>query len=220
MRVRSDNVGATFAEHALTPVSRTTAEGPGQGSRRNLHPDAAIGQSGQEIIMRLDPRQSFRMRQDGREASRRNAEEEIAETRRRGDVRRLDEDIAGVCEREEVTSTQRRDKIRNDVIVGASDELQRNAVSVQLFLKISNRVADIGAGVMIDAREDMRRAGHDGDAVRNPRARHGERDVQSFGPVVDAWQDMTVQIYHMTGIVPTRAPDRNIQVSGRKENDL
>ena len=111
------------------------------------------------FVVAPDPCQAFGVGQDGRVAARHDAEHQIAKARRGGVVRRLDKDITGVGEGQEATGAKSRHKIRNNVIVGAADERQRDIIVVERLLEPINCVPDPGAVIMIETGQNMRRAG-------------------------------------------------------------
>jgi hypothetical protein len=148
MRVRRQDMGATFAEHALTPVFRAPTKGASQGAGRNLHPNASLGEGFDQIIMRLDPGQPLWMRQNGHIARRHHAKQQISQARRRGVVWRLDQDIARIGKRQQVAASQAVNKIGYDVIVCAGDELQGDAGIVEPVLQVCDRTTDVRSAVM------------------------------------------------------------------------
>ena len=60
---------------------------------------------------------------------------------------------------------------------------------------------DAGAVVLVQARVDVRGAGGEGDAVVHRAARHRQRDLERGRAVVDAGQQVVVQVDH--GRIPT-----------------
>lgn len=135
MRVRRDDVGKAFAEHALAPIFGPLPEGARQGAGGNLHPDATLREIGHQLIMRLDPGQAFRMGDDRNITSRHDPEQEIAQTGRRRMMRRLDKNVSRICDREKMAASQGRNKVRNDVIIGACHEFERNIAFVEFVLQ-------------------------------------------------------------------------------------
>lgn len=114
------------------------------------------------------------MRKDGRVAGRHNAKEQVAQTRRRIVVWRLDENVARVVEREEVAAVEACGEIRNYVIVRARDEAQGNVLRVERKLQLGDFIANLLSRIVIEAWQNVGRAGECRDAVGDPGARHGE----------------------------------------------
>lgn len=103
---------------------------------------------------------------------RHDAKEQIAQTGGRRMVRRLDQYVSAVGEGEKMAATQCRDKIGNHVIIGAGHQAQRNGSGVEFLLQLLNSEANIGTAVMVEARQDMRRAGKRRHALGDRGARH------------------------------------------------
>jgi hypothetical protein len=111
-------------------------------------------------------------------------------------VRRLDQDVARIGERKHAAVAERRGKVRGDVDVGAGHEAQRQAFAVQCRLQVGGCLPDLRAAVMVDPGQDVRGAGDHGDAVVEESARHRQRHRQIGGAVVDAGQDVAMQVDH------------------------
>jgi hypothetical protein len=137
------------------------------------------------------------MRQNWHVAGGQQLEEKLLQSRRGHVVGRLDEDVAGVAQRHEVPTTQAGQEIWNDVIVGAGDELERNVLHIQNLLKLLDCLADLRARIVIEARQNMRRAGHLHDAVRDERACHFQRNGKVGRTIIDPRQYVTVQVDHV-----------------------
>jgi hypothetical protein len=70
--------------------------------------------------------------------------------------------------------------------VRAGGQLQRNAVFIERSLKLLYGLANRRARIVIQAGQDVRRAGDHGYALLDRRPRHLQRYGQVAGTVVDA----------------------------------
>ena len=136
------------------------------------------------------------MGQDRHISGNEDIEEEVLKPDRSDMVGRLDENITGVRERQKVPRPQARNKILNDVIVGAGDQLERDRMFIQCELQLRHGIDDLRAGIVIDAGKDVWRTGHNRYAVAHKGARHLQRDRQIARTIVDAGQNVAVQIDH------------------------
>ncbi|CAJ0888304.1 hypothetical protein AMST5_03866 [freshwater sediment metagenome] len=132
-------------------------------------------------------------------------------------MRRFDKNVAGVGERQKVTTAQPRDKIRYDVIIGANDKLERDISRLQLFLQTLNGDTNLRSAVVEETRQDMGRTGQHRHAVCNRGARHCDRGLEIPGAIVDARQNMAVKIDHHAG---TEAPVRLLPVMGSEVSTI
>ena len=80
--------------------------------------------------------------------------------------------------------------------VRALHQLDADALVVEDLLEAAYRVADALRVILIHARIDVRRAGDRGDAILRGDPRHLQRHRFVFGAVVDARQDVAMQINH------------------------
>ena len=136
------------------------------------------------------------MRQNWHISGNKNVEEEVLQPDRSDMVRRLDENIAGVGERQQMARTQPSYKVLDDVVVGAGNELQRNGMLIERQLQLSHGIDDLGAGVVVDTRKNVWRASNNRYAVIDKGACHLQRDRQITRTIVDARQNVAMQIDH------------------------
>lgn len=87
-------------------------------------------------------------------------------------MRRLNQHVARIGERKQVTRTKSRDETGGHVNIRTSDQAQRDSLLVENGLQMPGSLPDGGARIMIQAGQDMRRAGHDRYALRDRRLRH------------------------------------------------
>ena len=114
------------------------------------------------------------MGENGDITCRQQIEEKILQPGR-GDVMRwFDEDISSVGQRQYSAAVQPPRHIGNDMGVCAGHEAQRDPALIQMTLELKGRQTDLGAVIIINAREDMRCAGLDRDPVGHGDARHFE----------------------------------------------
>jgi hypothetical protein len=196
MRICRQYMRFPFAQHALAPIFRGSPKGPGERASRNLHPDAAIDERANERVVGGNPGQALRMGQNWRVSGADNAEQEVSQSGGRGVMRRFDENIARVGERQEVSPAEGCDKIRHDMVVRAGNEFQGDAALIEFFLQSLNGEADFRASVVKKSRQNMRCTGDNRDPVSDPGARHGNRCLEVRGSVVNARQYMAVKIDH------------------------
>ena len=126
-------------------------------------------------------------------------EEHLIYPRRRDVVRRLDEDVARVGQRQHASVTELRNAVRCNVIVCPRNELQRNVRLVESSLQLADGGANPAIRVLIETGQNVRRACDHGDAVGDERARHIQCCVHIGRAVVDAREDVAVQVDHRLG---------------------
>lgn len=207
MGVRREDMDEAFAEHSFAPIFRSASKCAGQRAGGDLHPDAARRELFHQFIMRLDPGEPLGVRNDRYVARRHDAEEEVAETWWRGVMRRFDQHVATIGERQQMTTAQPCDEIRDDVVISAGYKLEGNVARPQFFLQILNRDPDVGSAVMEETGQDMGRAGQHRHPVRNRGARHCDSGFEIPCAIVDTRQNMTVKIDHHAGkVAPVSCP--------------
>ena len=111
-------------------------------------------------------------------------------------VRRFNEDIPAIRQRKKLAVTQLADKILNHVIIGPRDETKLDLRRIQVLLQLTQIRSDLRARVIVKTRENMGSARHAVDALRHIGARHSYRRRKISGTVVQAWQNVTMQIDH------------------------
>ena len=102
--------------------------------------------------------------------------------------------------------TQASGQIRCQVHVGADHELQRYLPALELRGQLGDGAAYAVAVVVVEPRIDVRRAGDHVHAVGHGRARHRQAGGQVGGAVVDAGQQMAVQVDHQRRLSGRRWP--------------
>jgi hypothetical protein len=113
-------------------------------------------------------------------------EEKLLDVRRCRVVGRLDQHVAGIGDRKQLAGAKPGNEIRGHMDVSAGGQLQRNAVFVKRILKLFYGLPNRRARIVVQARQDMRRAGDHRYALLDRRPRHLQRDGQIAGTVVDA----------------------------------
>jgi len=196
MSIRGENADVPLIQHSLGPISRISPEGAREGAGRDLHPDPAQDQPPYGVVMPANPRQTLRMGQDRNVPGRQNAEKELIHSRRGDVVGRLDQDIAAIGEREQVTGLKASDEVGHHVVVRAHDELQGDALIVEDLLQVLHGLADLRTAIMVNAGQDVRRAGDVRHAISDESPRHGQRDRDIARAIIDSRQNMAVQINH------------------------
>jgi hypothetical protein len=136
------------------------------------------------------------MGQDRHVAGDQQVEEEILELHRGDVMRGLDQHVARVGERQQAAGSEAGREVRHHVDVGAGDELERDILPRKGQLQCLRCLANLGAAILVEPRQNVRRAGHDGDTVSRRQARHVQRRTKIPRTVVDARQQMAMQVYH------------------------
>ena len=111
-------------------------------------------------------------------------------------MRRLDQNVSRVRQRQNPTGPQSADKIWRDVHIGTGNHAQWYSGLVDRELQVVDSSADRRAFIVVHARQDMRRCGHNGNAVGHERLRHAQGHRKICSAIVDAWKDMAMQIDH------------------------
>ena len=146
--------------------------------------------------MSLDPAQALRVGEDGHVASDQDAEKELLQSRYGDVVWGFDEDIAGSRQWEQPARAQSIDEVGNDMVIGAGEQLQLDAGIVDCSLERLNRVLYRSAVVGPDPGHYVGRAGGMGYAIGHVAPGHVERHLEIAGAVVEARQQVAVQINH------------------------
>src|SRR3954447_21910320 len=123
MCIRGENVYSAFIQHALRPVLSALAEFPEQRSCGNLHPDSATEESQDFGIMRVDPGQTLRMRQNRHIASYCQIEKRINQSAWVNMMRGFNEHVPAIGEREKSSFPQPRQQIRDKMHVRTCDKI-------------------------------------------------------------------------------------------------
>ena len=185
-----------LVQHSLSPISRISAKGAREGASRNLHPDAGPGEPSDGVILGTDPRQPLGMGQDRNVLGRQYCKKELFQSRRWHVVGGLDEDVAGVGERDQVAAPEAGDEVGHNVVVRAHHELEADALLVENPLQMLHYLADLRAAIMVNAGQDVGRAGDVGHAVGDESPRHGERHRHVASTVVDTRENMAMEVNH------------------------
>jgi hypothetical protein len=137
------------------------------------------------------------MREDGDVAGHHKIEEEMLHPHRGDMMGRFDENIARVSQRQKAPGPEPGNKIRRHVHICTSDKTKGNALPIQGLLQCKRRLPDLWAGVMVEPRQDVRRAGDNGDPVGDVQLCHLHRDAPIGCTVIDAGENMAVEIDHV-----------------------
>ena len=124
------NVDKTVLKHALGPVLRLASEIAGEGAGRDLHPHTRVSKPLDDGVVAFDPGQTFGMRQHRHIARNEDVKKEIVDPRRDHMMRRFDQHIAGIAERQEMARSQPLHEVRHHVIVGTASRYCTPASSV------------------------------------------------------------------------------------------
>lgn len=146
--------------------------------------------------MPLDPFQALGVGQNRHVPGQLQIEKRSFDSLRHHVVRRLDEHIARVGKGQHLAAAQSRRAIRRDVIVRTRNQPQRNAFPLEHRLQCAGCVANAIGRIVIEPRQDVRRASDDGNTVGNEGARHFKSDAEVGSTIVEAGQNVTMQIDH------------------------
>jgi hypothetical protein len=91
------------------------------------------------------------MGENGDKTRHQQAEEKVLQMRGFGVMRRLDQHVARVAEREQPSGLKARNKIRHDVIVRAGNELEGNAFLIEGRLQLAERTPDLRTAIVVQA---------------------------------------------------------------------
>lgn len=94
------NVDASLVKHPLGPIKGAAAEPPRQRGCRDLHPDAGARQPLDGAIVRFDPGQPFRMRQNWYKAGHEQLKKQLFQPHRHGVMRRFNKHITRIGQRQ------------------------------------------------------------------------------------------------------------------------
>src|SRR5262249_3824300 len=148
------------------------AERASQGTGSDLHPYSPADQPLDPRILRFNPREPLRMGQYRDIASCQEVEKKLLQPHRRDMVRRLDQNVARIREGEKASGPEPSKKIRHHVHICTGHELEWNALPVERLLQCKCCFPDLGAGIVIEARQDVWRAGDNSYAVLDEQLRH------------------------------------------------
>ena len=120
--VRGQNVDTALLQHPFRPILRIPPESASEGAGRDLHPHARFDEPLKDGVMGFDPRQSLWVGQNRDISGDDEVEKHILQARRRNVMRRLDQHVTAIGEREQTAGAHTLDEIRYDVNIGASDQ--------------------------------------------------------------------------------------------------
>lgn len=196
MRVARKDMDQALIEHPFGPILRILTKSASYRTGRDLHPHTLCGEALHRRIMLIDPSQSFRVGEDRHVPSDEDVEKELLDSLRRRVVRRLNQNIAAGAECRNVAAPQPFQERRRDVRVCAWKNRQFNALASQLGVQGVDRPSDLIAGVVIQARENVRRTCDVRDSVGGEHARHGQRRGEVGSAVVQSRKHMAMQVDH------------------------
>jgi hypothetical protein len=167
-----------FVEHALGPITRIASELAGQGTCSNLHPDTALSQALNGGVLIIDPRQTFRVRQN-RDISRyQNIEEELLKSNRGNVMRWLDKHISAVGNGENAAFLEVADEIRSHMRIRSADEIKLDVRFFQSRAQVIDRAPYLRAVIMIEARKNVRSACNKLNPLSGKHPRHLDRGCE------------------------------------------
>src|SRR5690606_18376825 len=111
-------------------------------------------------------------------------------------VRGLEQQVARAGQGGDGAAPDAFDEAGGQVHVGAFNQPERDARGVELGLEGGDGGADAVAGVFVQPRIDVRGAGDGVDAVGDRHAGHLQRHFEVGGAIVDAGQEMVVEVDH------------------------
>ena len=100
--IGGQDMRAPLIQHARGPVLGATSESTQEGACSDLHPYAGAAKALNRGVVLLDPRQPLWMGQDRYVASNQQAEEQILQLDGGGVMRRLNENVARIGQRQQL----------------------------------------------------------------------------------------------------------------------
>lgn len=137
------------------------------------------------------------MGQDRHVAGNQQSKENILEPRRRDVMWRLDQDVATLCDGEQMSLLQQGNKIRCNVIVRPRDNPEIDARFGQLSIQGLYPALNIRPGIVVEAGQDMGCASHHSDTLIDLHARHLQRHGEVAGAVVDRREEVRMKVKHL-----------------------
>ena len=110
-------------------------------------------------------------------------------------MRRFDKDITPVIQAQYFARFELGDEIWSDVNVAARNETTLNSRANELILKLIDPCTNIGSGIIVDPRKEVRSTGDNFHSVRDSEPRHCQGFVQILGAVVYPRKEVAVKIY-------------------------
>lgn len=111
-------------------------------------------------------------------------------------MRRFDENVVRISDRQQRSVTQAAHEIRCDVVVRTGEETEPHLRMIEVPLQVMNRDSNLGPRIIIKAGQYVRCAGYALYSLCYIRAGHVERNRKFVRPVVHARQYMAMQIDH------------------------
>jgi len=131
-------------------------------------------------------------------------------------MRRLNQHVARIGKRKQMTRAKTRDEIEGHVSVRTGDQPQRDSFLVENGLQISGSLPDGGARIMIQTGQNVRGAGHYCHALRDGGPRHLQRHRQVASAVVDSRQYVAMKVDHRgTRIVASASSNMTVAQGNR-----
>ena len=181
----------------LGPVFGASPEIAGQGTGGNLHPNPHADILVDDPIIGLDPFEPLRMRENGDKSTSQNVKKQIVEALRQNIMRRLEQDVSAVIQGQYFIIAQACEKIGPDMSIAACHKGEVDSVVPQLRVEFTDTLANVCRLIVVEARQEMRRACHHSDAVIDRHARHIQRGREIGRAVIDARKNMAMQINHL-----------------------
>lgn len=196
MSVAGQEVHEAFIEHALRPVTRLASEAARQGSGRDLHEHATGRERLDQVVLAIDPCQTLWVGQDRNVSRDEDREEQVVHPLRGDVVGRFNQHVARVPEGQKVAARDALHEVGHNVIVGPWHKPEGDAGFIDRGLEFGHRQSDCWSGVVVDAGQNVRRAGDDLNALLDELASHVQGRVEILSPIIDAGQDMAMEIEH------------------------
>lgn len=83
------------------------------------------------------------------------------------------------------------------MVIGAGHELEGDVLDIQNTLQMLYCLPDLRTAVVVKARQDVGRAGDLGHTFGDKGTRHSQRHGQISRPVINARQDVAMQVDHV-----------------------
>ena len=196
MSIGRQNMYASLVEHSFGPVSRISTEKTSKRAGRELYPNAGLHQPLDGLVVRLDPAKPLWMGEDWNVARHQYIEKQVFQAGGCNVMWWFDQDVARISQGKQMAGSQICDKTWHDVVISAGYQPELNFFPVEDLLQLRGGLADLRARIMVQTRKNMWRTGYDRYTISDESSGHLKRDRKLGSAIVDARQDMAVQINH------------------------
>ena len=196
MGVGCDEVDEAVVEEAPREVGRRAPVVSEEGACRDLHEDAGEGHVLDERHGSLRPAVALDVSHDRLVAGLDHVDEQALHVRWQRGWRHLDEHMLAEVNGQDLSSLEAAHHVRAHMGLATGDEGKFYAFLKQTVVEFRHPAHDLRWVGVVDAWQEMWRAGHHLDTVLGRPACHVERHLQTGCAVVDFVEDVAVKIDH------------------------